>query len=128
MKLNRICALALALVLSVACVFAFASCGEELGFIGCSILLVLLTAIVARCFTDSRKSDNLMGYLMCIGVGAMMMFQILINVGMCLGIMPVIGLTLPFVSYGGSSILTFFASIGFVCGATIDQTPKRLRR
>ena len=108
--------------------FIFASCGEELGFIGCSILLVLLTAIVARCFTDSRKSDNLMGYLMCIGVGAMMMFQILINVGMCLGIMPVIGLTLPFVSYGGSSILTFFASIGFVCGATIDQTPKRLRR
>ncbi len=108
--------------------FIFASCGEELGFVGCAVLLALLTAMVARCFTDSRKSDNLMGYLMCIGVGAMMMFQILINVGMCLGIMPVIGLTLPFVSYGGSSILTFFVSLGFVCGATIDQTPKRLRR
>jgi len=108
--------------------FIFASCGEELGFVGCCVLLTLLTAMVIRCFTDSKKSDNLMGYMMCIGVGAMMMFQIIINVGMCLGIMPVIGLTLPFVSYGGSSILTFFVSIGFVCGATIDQTPKRLRR
>ena len=108
--------------------FIFASCGEELGFVGCAVLLALLTAMVVRCFTDSSKPDNLMGYLMCIGVGAMMMFQILINVGMCLGIMPVIGLTLPFVSYGGSSILTFFVSIGFVCGATMNQTPKRLRR
>ncbi len=106
--------------------FIFAACGEELGFIGCIFLIILLAVIVARCFADAKKSDNLMGYLMCIGVGAMFMFQILINIGMCLGIMPVIGLTLPFVSYGGSSILTSFVALGLVCSATIDQARNKL--
>ena len=87
------------------------------------VLLVLLTAIVTRCFTDSRKSDNLMGYLMCIGVGAMMMFQILINVGMCLGIMPVIGLTLPLISYGGSSIIATYTMLGLVSGVHARPAP-----
>jgi rod shape determining protein RodA len=55
--------------------------------------------------------------LVCYGAASALMFQVLINIGMCIGVMPVIGLTLPFISYGGSSLLTIFAMLGLVSGA-----------
>ena len=105
----------------------FAVCGEELGFIGCCALLLLLTALVVRIFVDAARTTNRMGALFCAGVGGMFMWQILINVGMMLGIVPVIGLTLPLCSYGGTSMVTTFAALGLVCGACMRQTPNWLR-
>lgn len=106
----------------------FSVCGEELGFIGCCALLLLLTALVIRIYADGARSSNPLGALFCAGVGGMFMWQVLINVGMMLGVVPVIGLTLPLVSYGGSSAVITFASLGLVCGARMRQTPSWLRK
>ena len=107
--------------------FIFSSCGEELGFVGCALLLLLLAALVMRVLHISGKSAGTFDRLMCAGVGGMMTVQILINIGMCAGVMPVIGLTLPLVSYGGSSIVTTLTALGFVCGAAMRQKPSWLR-
>lgn len=101
----------------------FSSIGEQLGMVGCLILLVLLFAIVARIIYVGMKSPDYMNRLICIGIASMLLFQILINVGMCLGLLPVIGLALPFISYGGSSILTSFMAMGIVSG--IKMRPAR---
>lgn len=105
----------------------FAVCGEELGFVGCCALLLLLTVLVVHIYVDAGRSTSRLGALFCAGVGSMFMWQILINVGMMLGIMPVIGLTLPLCSYGGTSMVITFASLGLVCGARMRQTPSWLR-
>ncbi len=107
--------------------FIFAALGEEFGFVGCIVLIVLLTLLVFRIFYDSTKSDDLFGRLLCVGIGGMLMIQILINIGMCAGVMPVIGLTLPLVSYGGTSVMTTIASLGLVSGITMRRRPEWLR-
>lgn len=107
--------------------FIFSTCAEEFGFIGCMILLLLLTALVFHIFIDAARCSSRIGSLVCVGVGSMLMWQILINVGMCLGIMPVIGLTLPLVSYGGTSVMTTLASFGIVCGYVMRKKPNWLR-
>lgn len=101
----------------------FSSIGEQLGMVGCLILLLLLLAIIVRIIYVGMKSPDYMNRLICIGIAAMLLFQILINVGMCLGLLPVIGLALPFISYGGSSILTSFMAMGIVSG--IKMRPAR---
>ncbi len=101
----------------------FSSIGEQLGMVGCLILLLLLLAIVGRIIYVGMKSPDYMNRLICIGIASMLLFQILINVGMCLGLLPVIGLALPFISYGGSSILTSFMAMGIVSG--IKMRPSR---
>lgn len=101
----------------------FSSIGEQLGMVGCLILLLLLLAIVVRIIYVGMKSPDYMNRLICIGIASMLLFQILINVGMCLGLLPVIGLALPFISYGGSSILTSFMAMGIVSG--IKMRPSR---
>ena len=70
------------------------------------------------------KSPDEKNRLICIGIGAMLLFQTLINVGMCLGLFPVIGLALPFFSYGGSSILTSFIAVGIVSGIKMRPEPE----
>ena len=96
--------------------FIFCAIGEELGFIGCAVVLILLFLIVGRCFWVGIRSQDLLRRLVCFGVAASLSFQIIVNVGMCLGVTPVIGLTLPFISYGGSSIITLYAMLGLVSG------------
>lgn len=96
--------------------FIFTVSGEEFGFIGCILVLLLLIALIVRCFYVAVKCNNALGYLVCSGIGAMFIAQVLENIGMCLGLTPVIGLTLPFFSYGGSSVLTNFAALGIVSG------------
>ncbi len=96
--------------------FIFCAIGEELGFIGCAVVLILLFLIVARCFWVGIRSQDLLRRLVCFGVAASLSFQIIVNVGMCLGVTPVIGLTLPFISYGGSSIITLYTMLGLVSG------------
>ena len=107
--------------------FIFATAGEEWGFIGCVAIILLLTAIVLRIYYDSTRASDLFSRLMCIGVGGMLMVQTLINIGMCAGIMPVIGLTLPFFSYGGTSVAISLTCLGFVCGFILRQKPSWLR-
>jgi len=103
--------------------FIFSSIAEELGMLGCVAVLLLLTAIVIRCIYVGIKSGNYMNRIICVGIAGMLLFQIVINVGMCLGILPVIGLTLPFISYGGSSIVTMFMAMGVVSGIHMRPAP-----
>ena len=101
----------------------FSSIGEELGLLGCLAVLILLTAIIIRIIHVGIKSGNNMNRLICVGIAGMLASQTIINVGVCLGIFPVVGLTLPFFSYGGSSIVTMFAAMGFVSGIWMRPAP-----
>ena len=103
----------------------FSSIGEQLGLVGCLITLALLLAIVVRILYVGFRSPDYMNRLICIGMASVFLFQIIINVGVCLGLIPVIGLTLPFISYGGSSILTAFMAVGFVSGIKMRPAPDR---
>ena len=96
--------------------FIFSAIGEELGFVGCLLVLLLLLAIVARCFWIGCQSPDYMRRMICFGAASSLLFQIVLNVGMCMGVTPVIGLTLPLISYGGSSIVTTFGMLGLVSG------------
>ena len=96
--------------------FIFSVIGEELGFLGCIFVLALEVAIIARCIYVGTKSPDYLRRMICFGAASALIFQVCSNVGMCLGVTPVIGLTLPFVSYGGSSIVTLFAMLGLVSG------------
>ena len=94
--------------------FIFTAIGEELGFIG-SITVIALFAIVAwRVWRISRAAPDSAGTFICIGIVAMFVFHVFENIGMTMGIMPITGIPLPLISYGGSSILLMFMSIGLV--------------
>jgi rod shape determining protein RodA len=105
--------------------FIFSVIGEELGMIGCCVVILLLLAIILRCVSIGLKSKNTMSMLVCFGVAATIGFQSFINIGMCLGLTPVIGLTLPFFSYGGSSMFSLFAAAGLVSGIRYRPKPER---
>ena len=105
--------------------FIFSAAGEELGFIGCFVIVLLLVLIIIRCIYVGIKSNSSLGLLVCTGIASMLIFQTFENIGMCLGLTPVIGLTLPFFSYGGSSIVTSFIAMGVIAG--IKMRPKPLR-
>ena len=107
--------------------FIFAPIGEELGMIGCCAVLALLIAIVVRCVIIGLRSRNTLSMLVCFGVAATVTFQTFENVGMCIGIAPVIGITLPFFSYGGSSLFSMFAAMGLVSGVRYRPKPERFR-
>ena len=107
--------------------FIFSAAGEELGFIGCILIVLLLVVIIIRCIYVGIKSNNALGLLTCTGIAAMLIAQVFENIGMCLGLLPVIGITLPFFSYGGSSIVTCFAAMGIVSGIKMRPKPIRFR-
>jgi len=107
--------------------FIFSVIGEELGMIGCTIVIILLVAIIIRCVYIGLKSRNTMNMLVCCGVAAMLTAQTFENIGMCIGIAPVIGVTLPFFSYGGSSTVALFAAMGIVSGIRFRPKPERFR-
>ena len=96
--------------------YIFAAIGEELGFVGCALVVLALLAIIARIIWVGTYSPDYMRRLVCFGCASALIFQVTSNVGMCIGITPVIGLTLPFVSYGGSSIVTLYTMLGLVSG------------
>lgn len=108
--------------------FIFAVIGEELGMIGCCVVILLLLLIILRCVYIGMHSKNTMSMLVCFGVAATILFQSMINIGMCLGLTPVIGLTLPFFSYGGSSMFSLFAAMGLVSGVKFRPKPERFHR
>ena len=106
--------------------FIFCVCGEELGFIGCLLIIVLLLAIIVRCLIVAREAPTRMESLVCVGMAGMLIFQTIANIGMCLFLRPVIGLTLPFFSYGGSSVVTLFGAMGVVSGIKKRSRPEWL--
>ena len=99
------------------------SIGEELGMLGCMAVLILLTAIIIRIIYVGIKSGNYMNRLICVGIAGMLTAQVFINIGVCIGLVPVIGLTLPFFSYGGSSLVTMFFAMGIVSGINMRPAP-----
>jgi rod shape determining protein RodA len=96
--------------------FIFSAIGEELGYAGCAFVMFLLLLIIIRCIYVGMHAQDYMRRLVCFGAASALIFQVIINVGMCIGVMPVIGITLPFISYGGSSIVTLYAMLGLVSG------------
>ena len=107
--------------------FIFSVCGEELGLVGCVVLLFILSLIVLRCIWVGNQADTPFHAYICMGMAGMLLAQIILNVGMCLYILPVMGLTLPFISYGGSSIITLFAAMGVVSSIKARTRPSWLR-
>ena len=97
--------------------YIFSSIGEELGFFGCVLVMILEFAIIARCIYVGVRSQDYIRRLVCFGAASALVFQVMINIGMCIGVMPVIGLTLPLISYGGSSVVTIYAMLGLVSGS-----------
>lgn len=104
--------------------FIFSVFSEEFGFVGALIIVCLLFWIIYRCFKTAKIADNSYGRYMCVGVGAMFLFHVFENVGMCIGLMPVTGIPLPFISYGGTSLLTNMAAVGLVLSVTYHNKPR----
>ena len=105
--------------------YIFAAIGEELGFLGCLSVILLEFAIIARCIYVGIHSPDMVRRVVCFGCASALIFQVTSNIGMCLGLTPVIGLTLPFISYGGSSLLSLFAMMGLVSGVHARPSPGR---
>lgn len=95
--------------------FIFSVIGEEFGIFGTLLTAALLFIIVYRCFDNAKNcSHDSFAELMCVGIGSMLFFHIVENIGMCIGLLPITGIPLPFISYGGSNLVTCFAAIGIV--------------
>jgi rod shape determining protein RodA len=94
--------------------FVFSVAGEEFGFVGAAVVLSLFALLIWRSLRILTMSKNLYGTLVAGGITAMLMFQVFVNVGMTLGIMPITGIPLPLVSYGGSSVFVTFIAIGLL--------------
>ncbi len=94
--------------------FIFSVWAEEWGFIGCLVLLALFSALIALSFRVARRSRDRFGTLLVVGLTALILWQALINIGMVIGLLPVVGITLPFVSYGGSSIISLCLAVGLI--------------
>lgn len=94
--------------------FIFSAVGEQFGFVGSAALLGVMATIVWRVWRAAQLARDEFGTLLCTGIMVMLLVQIFENVGMTMGIMPITGIPLPFVSYGGSALLTMFLSMGLV--------------
>lgn len=94
--------------------FIFSVIGEELGFLGAVMVLLVLVVIVWRCFYIVSNSSDSFAMLLSSGIGFIILSQVVINIGMTIGIMPIIGIPLPFLSSGGSSLVSLFLGIGLV--------------
>jgi rod shape determining protein RodA len=94
--------------------FIFSAFAEEHGFVGAVVMLALFFVLVMRIVQNAQTAPDRVGMYICMGVAALLVFHILVNVGMVAGLMPVTGIPLPFMSFGGSSIWTFFLALGMV--------------
>jgi rod shape determining protein RodA len=94
--------------------FIFSVIGEEFGFVGIFVMMLLLLFVVYRVLWTARKSRDTFGALICYGIATLISFQAIVNIGVNLQLMPATGLTLPFVSYGGSSLLSLLLGVGLV--------------
>ena len=95
--------------------------------LGCVAVILILTAIVARVLMVAKNARTPFHCNVCVGMAAMLIFQMIVNIGMCLFVMPVIGITYPFLSYGGSSMLTLFITMGVIQGIKIRIPEEKLQ-
>ena len=100
--------------------FIFTFLGESLGFVGCFLVVAALAILCARILANGIRSRTTVGRFVCVGVFAMIAFQAVVNIGMCLMVLPVIGITLPLLSGGGSSVLSVYIGLGLVLGVYAD--------
>lgn len=107
--------------------FIFVSIGEELGLVGCAAVLVLLAAISLKILRVGAVAREKRGKIMCVGIFAMLVSQVAVNLGMCLSITPVIGVTLPFFSAGGTSLVCLYSGIGVVMSVYMHRNSRQLR-
>ena len=98
--------------------------GNAAGFVGCCVVLGVLFALVIKTFLTGARSEDLLGTFICAGIGGALMAQIAVNVGMNLRVLPVIGVTLPFYSAGGSSVLMLYICVGLVLSVYTHNTKK----
>jgi rod shape determining protein RodA len=101
--------------------FIFSVIAEEMGFVGATIVIVLMGVVIWRCLRGAAVAADAVGSLICYGVAGMVFFQTMVSIGMNLNILPVTGLTLPFVSSGGSSLVTMLIGIGLVESVVIRR-------
>src|SRR6516225_10151565 len=94
--------------------FIFTVAGEELGFVGTIVIVVLLGVVIVRALRIASRADDLFGMLVASGIAMWFAFQSFVNIGMTIGIMPITGLPLPFISYGGSAIFADMIAIGLL--------------
>jgi rod shape determining protein RodA len=94
--------------------FVFAAVGERYGFVGAGLILLLYALLISRTLRVLVMAKDLFGSLIAAGVAAMLMFQVFVNVGMTIGIMPITGVTLPLMSYGGSSVIATLLGVGLL--------------
>ncbi len=94
--------------------FIFSVWAEEWGFVGCFVLLILFALLVVLALRVARRSKDRYGSLLVVGMTGLILWQVLINIGMVIGLLPVVGITLPFVSYGGSSLISLCFAIGMI--------------
>jgi rod shape determining protein RodA len=102
--------------------FVFATLGEELGFIGAVVLFALFILLLWRVLVGGWRSRDAFGTLFAAGVASMVLFQLIVNVGMVLGVMPITGIPLPFVTHGGASLVSMAAGLGILQSINIRQT------
>lgn len=105
--------------------FIFAAIAEEMGFIVAAILIILLVLLVINSFMIAKDARDEEGRLIAVGLGTMFAFHIFINVGMTMGLAPITGIPLPFVSYGGSAMLTNMVALGILLGISVRKTGLR---
>lgn len=106
--------------------FIFVSIGEELGFLGCMAVILLLSAICIRCIRVAKLSNKDGGKLICVGMFSILFAQMLVNIGMCLSIFPVVGITLPFFSAGGTSLFCLYLGIGLVLNVYMHRNSRTI--
>lgn len=104
--------------------FIFSFVGNSMGFLGCLLVVLLLTALCARLLYNAFHARDALGSYICVGAFAMVAFQSIFNIGMCLSVLPVIGITLPFLSSGGSSVVSLYAAIGLVVSVKMHSSAK----
>jgi rod shape determining protein RodA len=108
--------------------FIFSVAGEELGLFGCLAILTLLGALVLRCVALSGRGEDRVASLVLLGIGGMLGAQTALNVAMCLYAAPVVGVTLPFFSYGGSSMLSMYIAMGVISSVRLHPSPDSQQR
>lgn len=108
--------------------FIFSAAGEEFGFVGCALILALLSLLILRLFYVSYTGATTFSTLVAAGISGMFLFQTFENIFMCLGMFPVVGLTLPLFSYGGSSVVTMYTALGLAAGVRMREKPSWLQR
>ncbi len=106
--------------------FIFTLIGEEFGFIGTIFIILLFLLVITVCFYISIKSNHIFGRLLSIGVASNLFIYVIMNISMVSGLMPVVGIPLPLISYGGSAMLAIMISIGLVLNAELNSNVKKI--